>query len=439
VLVFTLGVALLCGILFGLAPALTAARLDLRDTLSEGGRESVGTGRQRIRGALVIAQVSIALVLLVGAGLLLRSAIGLQHVSPGFETRNIVVASIELPTARYPSDTTVVSTYAEMAREVAAVPGVRSVGLVSRIPIGAFGMDCTVRPEGETLTSGRATDANIRSATPGFFDALGVTLQRGRVFTPADHAGTLPVVVINRSLAHWLFGDTDPIGRRIGTCVGAPVSNPLWHTVVGVIGDMHAKGLDQAPAMEAYFPHAQVADRSMTLVVRGAVPVTTLLPAIRHAAAVTDPLLPLAGVSTMTEVVARSLAVPRFTTLLLLLLGGTGLVLAVIGIYGVIAYFVVQRTREIGMRIALGATAGRVVRLVVRRGLTLAVVGVVVGLAASWVLSRMLESMLFHVSAHDPAILVAVGAILALVAVAASAIPAWRAARVDPMVALRLP
>ena len=435
VLLFTLTVALGCGVLFGLYPALRGARVDLQQALRQGGRDGAAV-RYRLRVALVVGEVSVALVLLVGAGLLVRSALALRDVAPGFDPRNVLVAGVALTEGRYPTDAAAQTTFARIEGAVAAVPGVRAVGFVNRIPIGAGGMDCVARAEG--AAEGTQYDANVRVATPGLVPALGITLWRGRFLAESDVATSPPVVVINRGLARRLFGDADPLGRRVATCVGGPPSAPAWRTVVGVMNDVRANGLENGEVDEIYLPLAQeVVERAMTLVVRGTVPVTSLTPAVKRAVAAVDPLLPLSRVRTMDEVMTRALAVPRFTTFLLLLLGGTGLTLAVVGIYGVIAYFVVQRTREIGVRLALGASSGGVVRLVVRQGLSLALVGVALGVVAAWALARVLDHLLFSVSAHDPLTFAGVAALLALVAVAASAIPAWRASRVDHVTALR--
>jgi predicted permease len=436
VLLFTLAVAVGCGVLFGLYPALRGARVDLQHALRQGGRDG-GAVRYRLRAALVVGEVSVALVLLVGAGLLVRSAVLMRRVPLGFDPSNVLVAGVGLPEARYPTDEATQAAFARLESAVAAVPGVRAVGMVNRIPVGAGGWDCGVRAEGSAESS---FGANVRVATPGFAAAFRIPMVRGRFFTASDASTAPPVAVINQGLARRLFGTADPIGRRVANCIGGSGDAPEWRTVVGVMNDMHVNGLDQEAADEVYLPSAQVMlERGRTFVVRGAVPAASLAPAIKRAVAVFDAQLPLSGVRTMDEVVARSLAVSRFTTFLLLLLGGTGLALAVVGIYGVIAYFVVQRTREIGVRLALGASPAGVVRLVVRQGLALALGGVALGLVAAWGLARVIQSRLFAVSAHDPLTFVGVAVLLTAVALVASAVPAWRASRIDRLVALRGP
>jgi predicted permease len=440
VLAFTIVIAVLCGIVFGLFPALRASRADLQGTLREGGRESGSVVRARLRAALVVGEVALALVLLVGAGLLVRSAILLQQVSPGFEPHNMLVANTSLPRARYPNDTAMAQAFQRITATVSAIPGVQSTALVTRIPIGSFGFNCIVRPEGSAVGDVSGGTANARGATGNYFATMGIPLLVGRTFTEADVATSPRVVIINRSLAHRLFGDANPIGKRLTMCGGDEQSSADWPEVVGVIGDIHANGLRNDVYNEVYFPMSQFLAASgghTWVVVRGAVPVTSLTSSIRRAVASIDPLLALSGVQTMDDVIARSLASSRFTTMLFLLLGLTGLVLATVGIYGVIAYFVAQRAREIGIRMALGADARRVLGMVVRQGLALAVLGVVIGLAVAWGVTRWLASQLYGVGVRDPLTFASVTALLLLVAAAASWIPGRRATKVDPTVALR--
>ena len=434
VLAFAIALAVACGILFGLLPAFRATRLDLQRALRESGRAGGGAVSDRVRAVLVVAEVSVALVLLVGAGLLVRSAILLQRVHPGFDARNLLAASAALPSARYPSPEAIADAYQRIVAATAAVPGARSVALVSRIPIGASGYDCTARPEGSALGDGSGVNANVRIATPNYFTTLGLPMIRGRTFSVTDVKEGPPVVVINRELARRLFAEADPIGRRISHCDG---ENPVWRTVVGVTGDMHARGLDDQVTNEVYFPSTQRMDAAMYIVIRGSVPVTSLVPAVRRAVASVDPQLALSGVRTMEETIRLSLAAPRFNTMLLLLLGAIGLVLATVGIYGVIAYFVTQRTQEIGIRLALGADSRRVVAMVVAQGLGMAGVGVAIGLGIALLVSHLLESLLYGVSARDPLTFLGVGALLLTVAAVASFVPARRASKLDPLGALR--
>ena len=435
VLAFATALALACAVGFGLLPALRASRLNLQQTLRDGTRTDIATLRNRLRAALVVAQVSLAMILLVGAGLLVRSALLMQRVVPGFDTRNLLLAGVSLPNARYRSDTAAAARLDQILTTVASLPGVSSAAYVSIMPMVGSGSDCNFRREGSTEREG-SFNANFRFASRGYFETLRIPLWKGRFFSPADVHNVPDVVVINRRLAHKLFGDADPLGKRI-TCSSLFSPHPTWETVVGVTGDLHAQGLGEEIRDEVYWPISQSAPRSVTLVIRGAVPVATLAPSIRRAVGALDPLLPLSGMLTMDEIIDRSLATPRFTSQLLSALGMLGLVLAVIGIYGVIAYFVAQRTNEIGIRMALGADTGRVVGMVVRQGLVLAAVGIALGSVASLLVTRTLERLLFGVTARDPLTFVVIATLLATVCIVASFIPARRAARIDPLEALR--
>ncbi len=432
VLLFTLGVAVLCGLAFGVIPALRATRLDLQQTLRGGGRNA--TVREGLRSALVVAEMALALMLLIGAGLLVRSALILQSVPLGFDPHATLVANTALPGTRYPSLVARAEAFARLQAAAAALPGVTSAALVNRIPIGAGGFDCGARKEG-TPPSGEQFDANRRAATGNFFATIGLPLLRGRTFAATDVATSPPVAVINVSLARALFGDADPIGKRFSHCDNADA--PKLLTVVGVTGDMHARGQDQEATNEVYSPMAQWNEPGASLLLKTAVAPSSVAPALRRAVADFDPLLALSGVNTMEVIVERSLSDSRFRTFLFLMLGLTGLVLASIGIYGIIAYFVSQRSHEIGIRMALGADARRVVRMVVGQGLALAVSGVLIGLAASWLAARWMESLVFGITTRDPLTFVVVASILLVVAVTASLIPARRATRVDPLASLR--
>ncbi|MDB4908897.1 MAG: permease [Gemmatimonadetes bacterium] len=435
VLAFTAGLALLCGVVFGLVPALRASRTDLQSTLRASGNRGGGGVRERLRSALVVAEIAVALVLLTGAGLLVRSAMLLQQVPPGFSTDNIIVGGIALPQARYATDAAKAAAFAELVANAASVPGVEAAALVSRIPVGGRGYDCGVSVEG--AASSATVDANVRSATPGFFSALGIPLLQGRTFAATDAVASPAVVTINASLAKRLFGGASAIGRRISNCVGGKDGAPFWREVVGVTGDLHARGLGEGVTDEVYFPNTQLVEGAMTLVVRGGVPVSGLVPSLRRVVAATDPQLALSSVRTMDEIMRNAMATPRFTTMLLLSLALTGLVLAAVGIYGVIAYLVTQREQEIGIRMALGARASSVVGMLVRQGLVLAVLGVAIGAMASVVATRSMASMLYGVTAHDPLTFGAVATLLVVVAVVASVVPARRATRLDPLAALR--
>jgi predicted permease len=434
VLVFAAVVALACGIIFGVWPALRATGVDLQQTLREGSRDASLVVPGSMRTVLVVAEVSLALVLLVGAGLLVRSAVALQRVSPGFDPHGLLVARIALPESRYPTDSSVTAGFQRIVEAVQSVPGAASVSLVSRIPIDALGMDCMTWREGMNPNDVSGVDANARGATGNYFATMRTPLLRGRTFDAADVPGAPVVVVINQSLAHRLFGDTNPIGRHIAQCAG---SAPKWREIVGVVGDMRARGLGQLPPNEVYYPIAQLVRSDAGLVVRTTLPPASLAPAVRRAVAGVDPELPVSGVSTMDEVIARSMATPHFTTTLLVLLGLTGLALAAVGIYGIIAYFVSQRAHEIGVRMALGASRRGVSFMVLRQGLALAGAGVAIGLVASAAATRALAGLIYGVSTRDPVTFAGVAGVLLVVAALASLVPAHRATRLDPLEALR--
>ncbi len=436
VLAFTVGLSVVCGLVFGLVPALRTSKLDLQQALRDGHRGSGGSVRDRLRGGLVVAEIAIALLLLDGAGLLVRNAIQVQRVNPGFNTHNLMLAGVSLPHASYPTDTAVTIAMNRIAEAVGAAPGVSSVAMVSLAPIAASGWDCVHYRDAGTGPSS-ALDANIRIATPNFFQTMGIPLLRGRTFTSGDVAGAPPVVMINASLARELYGSDDPIGRRLSACTDPTDGTPHWLTVVGVTADIRADGLGSPPRNEVYYPFAQRPNPSMTLLIRTAVPVAAVVPSVRRAIGGIDPTLPLGATRTMDEVVSRSMASSRFNMTLFLLLGLTGLALAAVGIYGVIAYFVVQRSHEFGVRMALGASGDRVVAMVLRHGLALALIGVGIGSIAAFWATQLVRNQLDGVSARDPVTFISVAVVLVAVTGLASFIPARRATRVDPLTALR--
>jgi putative ABC transport system permease protein len=434
VLAFTLALSVLCAVIFGLVPALRAARLDLQQTLRDGGRESRGIGREHLRRVLVVSELCVAQILLVGAGLLIRSALIVQAVPAGFDTHNLLAIDIGLPDARYQQTERQEAAFQQIENAIAAIPGVQSVGRTQVAPIHSSGWNWMAFREGSDGRDDGAVVADMRSASTNYFNTLGLRLLRGRAFTVADAATAPQVAIISRGLAKRLYGDADPIGRRIGN---GGAKNPRWKEIVGVVDDMHADGLTNDPPRELYMPSAQYVNGGQTFLVRGGLSVTTLVPAIRRAVGSVDPLLALSGVTTIDEAVDKRLAMSRFTTLLLTLLGATGLILAAVGVYGVIAYVVAQRTHELGVRMALGATGAGVQWLVVRQGLVLGVAGVAVGAIASLGAARLLARFTFGVTTHDPLTFGVVATVLLGVALLASFIPARRATRIDPLEALR--
>jgi putative ABC transport system permease protein len=436
VLAFALALSVGCALVFGLLPALRAAQLDLQQTLRDGGRETSGAVRERSRAVLVVGELCLTQVLLIAAGLLIRSAILLASMQPGFTTNNLLVANVLLPSVRYPTTAEQETGFQEIETGIAAIPGVQSVGRTLIAPIHGSGWDCNAFREEQGANDPGAVDANVRTADPSYFATMGTPMVRGRAFTSSDRADGPLVAIVSQALARRLYGTADPIGRRVANCVGSS-KTPAWHEIVGVSGDMHADGLTSDAPPELYYPSTQFVNRSNSFIVRGAVPVTTLLPAIRRAVTGVDPLVALSAVSTMDDAIGRTLALPRFTMWLLTLLGATGLILAIIGVYGVISYVVTQRTREVGIRIALGADLGGIQWMLVRHGLTLGIVGTAIGTGVSLAATHYIANLIFGVTAHDPLTFGIVAVLLVLVAVCASWIPARRATRIDPLVALR--
>jgi putative ABC transport system permease protein len=444
VLAFALGLTALSGLVFGLAPALrTAARLP-HEALKEGGRTGSRAGsRDRLRNVLVVGEIALALVLLTGAGLLIRSAIALNGVDPGFDPRGVVAGRVSLPALTYESAEQVTNAFERIEEQLEAVPGVASGALTSSAPLEGGSTNGLV-PEGRPHDISSSINSLMRLVTPSYFATMRIELVRGRTFTTDDKRGAPLVMVINQALAREAFPGQDPIGKRIACCESGPDGSPNWKEVVGVVNDVRAQGLDEEPSPEFYLPMVQApaaawswTDRTMTIVVRAQGDAIPLMTPLRLAVAEFDPALPLYNVGTMQGRLMDSLAQSRFSTMLLTVFGAIALILAAIGVYGVISYGVAQRTQEIGIRMALGARQADVLSMVVRHGAVLAGIGLAVGLAGGLALSQLLASLLFRVSPTDPPTFASGTAVLSAVAVLAAALPARRAARTDPMIALR--
>jgi putative ABC transport system permease protein len=435
VLGFTLGISLLTGLIFGLAPALEATRLNLSESLKEGGKSAGGMRARRLRNSLVVLEVALALVLLIGAGLLIRSFAWLQGVDPGFNAQNLLTMSVSLPRSKYDNDQKRVSFFRQAIGEVQALPGVESAGAVNSLPFASFHSGTSVDIEGRPLlpvvqklkTGVMVTDAN-------YFRVMQIPLKRGRLFTDQEAAEMRHVVVINETFARQHFPNEDPLGKRV-TIYLKDDNQPC--EIVGVVGDSKHMNLDAEVRPMSYWPHPELASSGMTFVIRTRGDAAAIASAARNVIRALDPAQPVSDVRAMESLIGTSMARARFNTLLLTVFAVVALSLAGVGIYGVMAYSVAQRTREIGVRMALGARANDVLRLVVRRGMTLSLAGVAIGVAASFALTRLMETMLFNVSVTDPLTFAGIPLLLALVALLACLIPARRAAKVDPMVALR--
>jgi predicted permease len=430
VLAFTLLLATVTSFLFGLWPAIGSARVPLNDAIKLGG---YGATRQRgrgARGALVVAEMSLALVLLIGAGLLIRSLDRLLRVDAGIRTENVVTARMTLPDAKYDSrigKATLVTSIVERLRGVA---GVSVAGAVNSLPMeseGGIGFRTT--PEDAPNDESRMAPASFLLATPGYFKAVGARL-RGQDL-PATYDSTRKVVVINEALAKVLWPNANPIGKRVVT----PIDGA--HTVIGVVGDIRTEKLDEPAGPQCYYPLAEAPQSYLAIVVRGDAPAGVLVSRIRDVVRSVDPMQPVYATRTLEDVVHESVAPRRTNAMLLGSFGFVAVLLAAIGVYAVLAYGVAQRTREIGVRVALGAESRDVVRLVVSQGAVLALVGIAIGLAAAFALSRFLNAILYEVSPHDAGVFVAAPALLLVIALLATWLPARRASRVNPVDALR--
>jgi putative ABC transport system permease protein len=437
VLVFTMGAALLTGILFGLAPGLHVTRSELNDTLKSGGRSTGTAGQQRLRTAFVITEVALAFVLLIGAGLLIRSFQQLQNVRPGFQPDSTVTAVLSLPEARYAELTTQAAFARQLLSRVRSVTSVRSAALASFVPFDGKETLLTFEIGGEPQS--RPADRRLaqwRVVSDGFFETMGVPVVRGRTFSTDDTEAAPRVAVISTSLARKFFPAKDPIGQRI-TLDELTDPKAAWFTVVGVVEDVRYRSLDTAPMPLLYYPASQQQFPEFTLVARTSGDPMAIVPTVRGMVRALDPVMPLQDVRTMGEVISSSMAGARFRTSLLVALALIALVLAAVGVYGVMSYSVEQRTQEMGLRMALGASPRDVLRLMTGHGIRLAAAGIVLGGVAAWALTRVLESVLFGVTATDPLTFATIAVLLGAVASLASYIPARRATRADPMLVLR--
>ena len=447
VLGFTLLVTVLSAIIFGVAPALRAARVDVQTVIKAGGRGAgMGGIRDRLRTGLIAAELAVALVLLVGAGLLVRSALALQNVNPGFVPSGVLSARLALPAAEYPDRESVVPALHRLVDRAAQIPGVTHSAVSTQVPMGGGGNGNGLLPEGVAFENRNFINSRLRMVTPGYFEAMRIPIVSGRPLTSADRRGSLKVMVISEALARAAFPGKDPIGRRIACCEPGPDGKtPDFKVVVGLAGDVRSRGLGEAPAPEFYLPIDQVPaegwdwiQRTVFVVLRTDLDPLTMANPVRDIVRTVAPGVPVFQVRTMEQRLRDSMATARFNTMLLTLLGLVGLVLAAIGVYGVITYFVTRRTQEIGVRMALGASRGHVLALVLRQAAWPLGLGIVGGVGMSAATTRVLTTQLFGVSAYDPVTFISVAVALALVAIVASLIPASRAASVDPTRALHM-
>ncbi|HEV2915191.1 MAG TPA: ABC transporter permease [Pyrinomonadaceae bacterium] len=438
VLGFTMFVSLLTGVIFGLAPALKTSRIDLTQALKEGSRSLAHAGL-RLKGLLVVSEMALALVLLIGAGLLIKSFWRLQDVDPGFNPKNVLTMRINLPDKKYPEGKERIAFVKGAIERINALPGVERAAFVTPVPFSGDFIGSSFAIDGRPApVPGQEPSADFRGITPDYFSALNVPLIRGRYFTEQDRKGSVGAAIINETLARRYFSGEDPIGKSlIDVGVGVDEDEPKRWEIVGVVGDVRHRGLDIEPAPEVYLPHQQQAWNWGYFVIRTRTEPSGLAASVIAQILSIDKDQAVARVQTLDQMIAGSVARPRFYMLLLTVFAGVGLILTVVGIYGVMAYSVAERTHEIGIRMALGARQRDVLRMVLGHGMLLALAGIALGLAAAFLLTRVVASLLFEVSATDPLTFACVALLAALVALLACYIPARRATRVDPMIALR--
>ncbi len=442
VMLFTLFVSLLAGLLFGLAPALHVAKPNLQATLKEGGRGTAGDrSSHAVRRMLVVAEMALALTLLTGAGLLIKSFARLQGVDPGFVPEHLLTFNLALPDARYAENAQQIALFDRVLPAIRAIPGVRSVGMTSVMPFGGSWTTGSFEIEGyQTPENQPGPWGDIRMVSPDFFETLRIPVKRGRALNEQDRDGAPLVAVIDDEFVRRYYPKENPLGKRFtfGPPEGsADTTAREWIEIVGVVGHTKHEGLDAEARVQLYLPAAQVPRQLMAVAVRTAGDPERYVNQMREAVRSADPELPISGVRTMEELIEQSVGQRKLSMMLLSLFSGIALVLASIGIYGVMSYSVTQRSRELGVRIALGARQSDVLRLVLRQGMSLALVGIAIGVGAALLLTRLIQSQLFGVRASDPLTFVAVALLLGGTALIANLVPALRAMRVDPAVVLR--
>jgi putative ABC transport system permease protein len=439
VLLFALALALLASLLFGLAPVWRLTRREVVEDLKEGGRNFGAGMRHRAGNLLVVAEVALSVFLLVGSGLMLRSLYALFNVNAGFTAEKLLALDVALPPARYATPEQQGNFYREALARLAALPGVEAVGAVNTLPLSTSNSGGPFLIEGQPLPApGAQPNSDFRIINPDYFRALGMRLERGRAFTTQDNQLTQPVAIVNQAFVRQHFPNEDPLGKRIRFGLPTtPLGQSPWLLIIGVVNNVRHLDLATPSRPESYTPLEQAPRPALTLTVRTSGAPEALLTAVRGRLRALDANLPLYNVQTMEQVVARSLFTQRLTTNVMLMFGGVALLMATIGLFGLISYAVSQRTRELGIRLALGATTRDVLRLIIGQGVKLALAGLGLGLAGSFALMRMLKTMLFGVSAADPLTFTASALLLLLVALLACWIPARRATKVDPMIALR--
>ena len=438
VLLFTLLVAVVTGLLFGLVPASQASHFNLTDTLKEGGRDSSGGARgKRLRSSLVITEVAVSFILLIGAGLLINSFMHLRNLDPGFRADHLLTLKVDLPELKYPDNARRSAFFEEAVRRIQALPGVQSVAVAGNLPFTYNGDSMGIAVEGiPDPPTDQWPDVIYRTIGPGYFGVMGIPLVRGRDFNDQDTLESTPTVIVSERTANHYWPNQDPIGKRLKP--GETTGDRPWRTVIGVVKDVRQNDFIAEPKMQMYLSYKQMMKQAPNaLIVRTAVDPMTLASAVRTAIWSVDKDQPVANIQSMEQIVAGAVARQRFSMVLLGIFAALALVLAAVGIYGVMSYSVAQQTREIGIRIALGATRSNVLNMTVMQGLKLVGTGLICGLAVAFVLTRVMASLLFGISATDPVTFISIAVFLLGVALVATYLPALRATRIDPMIALR--
>jgi putative ABC transport system permease protein len=435
-LAFTLGVSLLTGVVFGLVPALQASKANLHETLKEGGRTGTGGSRAWIRNTLVVLEMALALVVLISAGLLIRSFLRLQQVNPGFAPQNTLAMSLALPATKYKEPAQRANFYKEALQGIRALPGVQSAGAVSNLPLSGDNSSGSFRIEGREVPQGQSLPHGDRwAATTDYFSTMKIPILAGRFFDDRDTMESQPVAIIDDAMARKYWPNEDPMGKRISFQVVN--GNRVWREIVGIVGHVRHRGLEGESRVQYYMPHSQTQNAFMSLVVRANVDPTSLTGAVRGAISGMDKDMPVFRVKTMDQFVNDSMSQRRFAMTLVGIFAAVAMALACVGLYGVLSYSITQRFHEIGIRMALGARAADVLWLVVGQGMLLALAGVVLGGVAAFLLTRLMANLLFGVTASDPLTFATIALSLTLVALAACLAPALRATKVDPTEALR--
>ena len=437
VLVFTLAVSLLTGIIFGLVPAIHSSRTELTESLKEGARGSgEGARRNAVRGLLVVSELAIAVVLLVGAGLLIQSLWRLRQVSPGFNPENVLTLVVGIPEVKYPTKKQA-PFFDDLAGRIETLPGVRSASSIMPLPLSSDRFGISFEIEGRPVAKGDQPSADFFAIGDRYFETMQIPLLTGRGFTDRDVAGAPGVIIVNQAFARKFFPGEDPLGKHIKPGISTDEDDPAMREIVGLVADVRNRNLNSDLRPGFFVPQSQIPFSQMTVVVKTDSDPHSLVNAIQNEVRAMDREVPVFRVKTMNEYISSSVAAPRFNATLLVVFASVALILTIVGLYGVMSYSVVQRTNEIGIRMALGAQTGDVLRLIVSQGFKLVVLGLAVGLAAAFALTKVISSLLFGVTTKDPLTFGAVALLLALVALLACYLPARRATKLDPLVALR--